>query len=136
MNMKRAKASTHEEQTHLETAHAGRLDQPLGDRRYGYAGDIYGGAGHLHRQRGAAAYFGKSFGRGRRIDLGADLVPGFQRDRSSALWMALWNPGPQTLLHVLRGPFHREFFPVRIGAEPRRTGLFSHFAGRWRRGIA
>src|SRR5256885_4287537 len=30
-------------------ADAGRDDQPLGDRHYGDAGDVHGGAGHVHR---------------------------------------------------------------------------------------
>ena len=51
------------EQNLIEIADAGRLDQPLGDRGDGYAGDVHGGAGHLDRERGAAAHFAGIFPR-------------------------------------------------------------------------
>src|SRR5207249_3605715 len=47
-----------------EAEDAGRDDQPLGDRRHGDARDVHGSAGHVHRERGAAAYRGKFVGGG------------------------------------------------------------------------
>ena len=116
-----------------EIADAGRLDQPLGDRRDGDARHVHGSAGHFHRQRGAAAHFRKFVGGCGRIDLGADVVSGFERDRSAAFRMAFGIDWTQTVLHVVRGAVYGEFVFVRTGAEPGRAGAVPHSAGCRRR---
>src|SRR5580692_3104509 len=102
-----------EAQTTSEIEDAGRVDQPLGDRRYGDAGDVHGGAGHLDRQRGAAAYRGESVGRVRRVHVGADVVPGFERDCAAAFRMVFWIDRAEEVLHDLRGGVHGELVLVR-----------------------
>src|ERR1700686_708956 len=119
-----------------QAADTGREHQPVGDRHNGDASDVHGGAGHLDRQRGAAAHFGKFVGGRGRIDLGADIVSGFQRDCAAAVRLVLFVDRAEAILYVVRGAVHGQFVFVRFGAEPWRTRAVSHFAGRRRRRLA
>src|SRR5258708_20731950 len=116
--------------------YAGWDDEPLGNRHYGDGGDLHGGAGHVHCERGATAYCGKPVGGTRRIDLGTDVLPGFERDRAATVGMVLRADRTEEVLHDVRGHFYREFVFVRLGAEPGRAGDFPDFAGCGRRRIA
>src|SRR5258708_39120874 len=68
--------------------------------------------------------------------MGADVVPGFERDRAHALGMVFRADWAEEVLHDVRGDLHGEFVFVRAGAEPGRTGDFPDFAGRWWRRVA
>src|SRR5579864_200172 len=117
-----------------QAADTGREHQPVGNRRYRDDGDVHGGARHLDRQRGFAAHFRKFIGGGGRIDLGADVVSGFECDCAAVVRLVLVLDRAEAVLYVVRGAVHGELIFVRAGAEPWRTGAVPHFAGRgWRR---
>ena len=115
---------------------AGRVDQSLGDRRDGDAGDVHGSAGHVDRERGAAAHFREFVGGSGRIHLGADVVSRFERDRAAAFGMVFRIDRAEAVLHGLRRALHGEFVFVRARAEPRRARAFPDFARSGRRRIA
>src|SRR5882762_8750268 len=129
---KRVREQRHAEQDPIQVADARREHQSLGDRDYRDAGHVYGSAGHLHCERGAAAHFRQFVGGRGRIDLGADVVPGFQRDCAAAFRMVLLLDWAQTVLYVVRRAVHGQLISVRFGAEPGRARAFPYFA-RYRR---
>src|SRR5712671_3242351 len=131
---KRVREQRHAEQDLSQIADAGREHQSLGDRDYCDAGHVYGGAGHFHCERGAASHFRQFVGGRGRIDLGADVLPGLQRDCAAALWMVLLLDWAQAVLYVVRGAVHGQFVSLRPGAELGRARAFPYFAGyrRWR----
>src|ERR1700676_4048051 len=118
------------EQNFSQAADTRREHQPVGDRHYRDAGAVNGGAGHFHRQRGAAAHFRKFVGGRGRIHLGADLLSGFERDCAAAVRLVLFVDRTEAVLHVVRGAVYGEFVLVRAGAKPRRTRAVSHLARR------
>ena len=65
--------------------------------------------------------------------LGADVLPGVERDRPAAVRLAVDGDRPQALLHDLRGAVHRQLVPVRAGAQPRHADRLPRPAGRRRR---
>src|SRR5882672_2789079 len=129
---KRVREQRHAEQDLIQVADAGREHKSLGDRDYCDAGHVHGSAGHLHCQRGIAAYFRQFVGGRGRVNMGAYVVPGFQRDCAAAFRMVLFLGWAQAVLHVLRRAVHGQLVSVRPGAEPGRARDFSYFT-RYRR---
>src|SRR5207244_3575870 len=111
----------------------GRIDQPLGDRADGDPGYVHGGAGHLDRKRVAAAHRRQSVGRRRSVNLGVDVLPGFERDYSAAVGLVFGAVGEEAVLHAVRGAVHGEFIFVRACTEPECAGAVPDSARRgWR----
>ena len=107
--------------------------QPVGDCDYGDAGDVYGGAGLLHRQRGAAAYCGVAGREQRRGDLGADQLPGVECDYSAGVGVPDDVYRAQEVLHDLRGAVRDQLHAVRAGAVAGDADVLPRAAGRGRR---
>src|ERR1700722_944463 len=87
--------------------------QSLVDRAHRDPGDVYGGARHLHRERGLTPYGGDSGRQPGRSYLGPDQLPGFQRHRVAYLRLALYPLRPQAVLHDLCGPVYHLFAALR-----------------------
>ena len=68
--------------------------------------------------------------------MGADELPGFERDHSADQRVALDDHRPQALLHVLRRAVYGQQLSLRTCAEPGHVDFLSNFAGRWRRRAA
>ena len=90
--------------------------QSVGHRADGDAGDVHGGAGHLHRQRVAAAHCGIAGREPGRGDVGDQLVPGGERRDPADQRIPGDAHRAQALLHDLRGDVRRELAAVRACA--------------------
>src|SRR5882724_5256288 len=101
-------------------------------RHYGDASDVYGVAGHGDRQRGVAAYRGRTGGQRGRKHVGADELSGFERGGAAAFGMAEPAVWAKTLLHDLRGVVHSEFVVVWIRAKPGSADFLPGAARNWR----
>ena len=80
-----------------------------------------------------AAHRGQPFGERGREHLGTDFVSRRERDRAAAIRVAFFIIRTQKFLHVLRCALHRQFFSLRICAEPGLAGFLPRVAGRGRR---
>ena len=92
--------------------------QSMGDRAGSYDGDVHGAARHQHLQRLAAAHRRRPRHQLRRKHLGADQLPGRQRDHPADERVAQPRLRPQALLHDVRRAVHRELVSMRRRTEP------------------
>ncbi len=77
------------------------------------SGGLYGGAGHLDRQRGAAPYRGQPGRQCRSEHLGAHLVPGSECDRVADGRLGGERDRAEEFLHALHRDLHDQFLFVR-----------------------
>ena len=111
-------------------------DQSLDHRPDGHAGDLHGGPGHLDRQRRAAAHGRQPVGLRPREHLGVDQLPGRQRGHPAAVGLAVVDPRPEAVLHLLRRAVHGQLGALRHGHEHRATGPVPGAPGPGRRRLA
>jgi hypothetical protein len=105
----------------------------VGDRACGDDGDVHGTARHQHLQRLPAAHRGRPRHQLRRKHLGADQLPGRQRDHPADERVAQPRLRPQALLHDVRRAIHRELFSLRRRTEPGDADRVPRAAGDRRR---
>src|SRR5437870_8013711 len=75
----------------------------------------------------------QSDGRRRSVNLGVDVLPGFERDYSAAVGLVFGAVGEEAVLHAVRGAVHGEFIFVRACTEPECAGAVPDSARRgWR----
>ena len=75
----------------------------MGDRGYGYARDVYGSAGYVDCERGTAAHCREFVSGVGRVDVGADVLSGVERNCVAAVGMVFEFDGAEAILHVVRG---------------------------------
>src|SRR5579863_1002647 len=110
--------------------------ESMADRADGDARDVHGGARHFHRQYRLAPHRGELRRQRKRIDLGADELPGVERDYPAAQRLARDSLWPQAFLHVLRGALRGQQFSLRLGADTGNARSLSRAARRGRRRFA
>ena len=92
--------------------------ESVADRSLGHAGDVHGGAGHLHRVGGAALYRRQPVGHQRRSHLGADQLPGGQCRHSAGQHLVLAEIWPQAFPDYLHRHLHGFVVRLRSGNQP------------------
>ena len=110
--------------------------QPVADRVYRHAGDVYGGAGHFHCQHRAATHRGKFWREHERVDVGTDELSSLERHRAADQRVACDANRAKAILHVVRGAFCRKQFSLRLRADVGDARLFPSAARDGRRRIA
>src|SRR5882762_9501745 len=91
-------------------------DESMGDCCDGCDGRLYGGTGHLDRERSAAVYCRRTWSEPRRKYLGAHNVSGGERSRAAHGRVGIERHWPQEFLHDVPAHFHRRIIFVRFGS--------------------
>ena len=107
--------------------------QSVADCHDGGAGGVHGGARHLHCQRGPAAHRGQPRRQHRPGHVGADQLPGLERDRAAARRLGLEPDGSPQLLRLLHHGLHDRQFSLRRCAIAAHASAVPRDSGRGRR---
>ncbi len=101
-------------------SHRCRMDaeiQPMADCYCGHARHVHGGDGHLDCGGCTPLHRRQRFGNQRRGDMGADKLPGCQRNLYSDEHMAFAQIRPQALFDYVRANFHGRLVRLRVMAK-------------------